>query len=179
MEWIDIRDAADPELDRLAVRFHLHAAHVSCSRTGSPHRVEEGPGYLFFALPGKRSIFAGRDFLISVQGRMTLDSRMRTDEALRLILEDSLRENPAAARDVAAQLRDTDSGIIRREMRPWFRYIHSRAVETLETAGARRELETAQSVARTHRVRKAGIALLGFIAVLLLLLLLRIYSRGA
>lgn len=179
MEWIDIRDAADPELDRLAARFHLHAAHLSCCRAGSPHSVEQGPGYLFFTLPGKRSVFAGHDFLISVQGRMTLDSRLRTDEALRLILEDSLRENPAAARDIAAQLRDTDSGVIRREMRPWFRHIHSRAAEMLETAGTRREFQRHQSVARTHRFLKAGIALLGFIVVLLILLLVRAYSRGA
>jgi magnesium transporter len=80
MQWHDIADPADPELDRLAERYNLHPLHVEdCRHRGQRAKVETGDGYIFMvikalALRGEDSldssdldIFLGADWLITVQ----------------------------------------------------------------------------------------------------------------
>ncbi len=80
MNWYDIRDPKDPELDRLAAEFHLHPLHVEdCRHRGQRAKVEESNGYLFVVLKpavvkedgsleaSDLDLFLGRDFLITVQ----------------------------------------------------------------------------------------------------------------
>ncbi len=80
MEWHDIRDPNDPELDRLAERYGLHPLHIEdCRHGGQNAKLEEQPGYLFVVLKpveiGQRGelefsdldLFVGPDFLITVQ----------------------------------------------------------------------------------------------------------------
>jgi magnesium transporter len=80
MQWHDIRNPKDPELDRLAERYHLHPLHIEdCRDPNQSAKVEEGPGYLFIVLKLIRmvaedsleladlDIFVGRDFVISVE----------------------------------------------------------------------------------------------------------------
>ena len=80
MDWHDIRDPQDTELDRLATRYHLHPLHIEDCRHGNQSaKVEEGTGYLFTVLKlmtaggsgeieiADLDIFLGRDFLITVQ----------------------------------------------------------------------------------------------------------------
>ena len=92
--------AADPELDRLAERYHLHPLHIEDCRTeGERIKSEVTPGYTFtilrtFALaPGRGSrepeqhairIFAGRDFSIVIADR--------AEPAIREVLERAERE---------------------------------------------------------------------------------------
>ena len=79
-QWHDLRDPSDPELDRLATRYHLHPLHVEdCRHRNQTAKVEENPEYLFVVLKpveagadGKLEtsdldVFLGRDFLITVQ----------------------------------------------------------------------------------------------------------------
>jgi magnesium transporter len=80
MDWHEIRDPQDPELDRLAERYRLHPLHVEdCRHRGQNARVEESRGYLFAVLKtvsiapdgslrtGDLDVFLGRDFLITVE----------------------------------------------------------------------------------------------------------------
>ena len=80
MEWHDLRDPNDRELDALAERFHLHPLHVEDCRHGHQRaKMEEGADYLFVVLKpvhvtddGEVNItdldlFLGRDYLITVQ----------------------------------------------------------------------------------------------------------------
>jgi magnesium transporter len=80
MEWFDIRDPQDPELDRLAGRYHLHPLHIEdCRHRNQSAKVEESRDYLFAVLKpvelnqdgtldvGDLDFFLGRDFLITVQ----------------------------------------------------------------------------------------------------------------
>ena len=80
MDWHDIRDPQDAELDRLAARYHLHPLHIEDCRHGNQNaKVEEGNGYLFAILKlvnavsvgeveiADLDIFLGRDFIITVQ----------------------------------------------------------------------------------------------------------------
>ncbi len=104
MEWYDIRDAASPELDRLAERYHLHPLHVEdCRHGGQRAKVEEGQDYLFVVLKpaaladncevtiGDFDIFLGRDFLITV-----LETGCPPDVCARL---DQLKASNHAAAD--------------------------------------------------------------------------------
>ena len=51
MIWHDIRHPEDPELDRLAERYHLHPLHIEdCRHGGQRAKVEEGTDYLFVVL---------------------------------------------------------------------------------------------------------------------------------
>lgn len=78
MEWHNI-DADDPELDRLAERYHLHPLHIEdCRHRHQIAKIEEGDGYLFTVMKSIRldeggeiqtadlDIFLGSDFLITV-----------------------------------------------------------------------------------------------------------------
>jgi magnesium transporter len=80
VEWHDLRDPKDRQLDELAERYHLHPLHVEDCRHGNQRaKVEEGADYLFVVLKpvhvtgdGEVSItdldlFLGRDYLITVQ----------------------------------------------------------------------------------------------------------------
>lgn len=80
MEWHDLRDPDDPELDRLAERYGLHALHVEdCRHRNQSAKIEENGGYLFvvfkpveFDADGALEVvdldlFVGRNFLITVQ----------------------------------------------------------------------------------------------------------------
>jgi magnesium transporter len=79
MDWHDIRDPQDAELDRLAARYHLHPLHIEDCRHGNQSaKVEESQGYLFAVLKlvnvastgaieiADLDIFLGRDFIITV-----------------------------------------------------------------------------------------------------------------
>jgi len=79
MIWHDIRHPEDPELDRLAERYHLHPLHIEdCRHGGQRAKVEEGADYLFVVLKpvkladecelevGDLDIFLGRDYVITV-----------------------------------------------------------------------------------------------------------------
>jgi len=80
MDWHEIRDPQDAELDRLAERYRLHSLHVEdCRHRNQSAKVEESRGYLFAVLKtvhlgedgslevGDLDIFLGRDFLITVE----------------------------------------------------------------------------------------------------------------
>lgn len=80
MQWHDIRDPRDPQLDELAARYGLHPLHVEdCRHGGQNAKLEEETGYLFVVLkpvmlvPGGElefadlDVFLGPDFLITVQ----------------------------------------------------------------------------------------------------------------
>jgi magnesium transporter len=79
MQWYDLHDPNDAELDDLAQRYHLHPLHVEdCRHGGQRAKVEESNGYLFVVLKpvdldsegtltfSDLDIFLGRDFLITV-----------------------------------------------------------------------------------------------------------------
>ena len=80
MDWHEIRDPQDPELDRLAARYRLHPLHIEdCRHRNQSAKVEESRGYLFAVLKtvtlepdnslteGDLDLFLGRDFLITVE----------------------------------------------------------------------------------------------------------------
>ncbi len=47
-EWHDILDPKNPELDRLAERYHLHPLHIEdCRHRNQSAKVEEQNGYIF------------------------------------------------------------------------------------------------------------------------------------
>ncbi|MCW5980428.1 MAG: magnesium transporter CorA family protein [Bryobacteraceae bacterium] len=80
MEWHDIREPNDPELDRLAAKYNIHPLHVEdCRHRNQSAKVEENPGYLFVVLKpvevladgsidaSDLDLLLGPDFLITVQ----------------------------------------------------------------------------------------------------------------
>lgn len=80
MNWHDLRDPNDPELDRLAETYHLHPLHVEdCRHRNQMAKIEENDGYTFVVLKTMEilpdgelnladiDLFLGRDFLITVQ----------------------------------------------------------------------------------------------------------------
>lgn len=80
MNWHDLRDPDDPELDALAERFRLHPLHLEdCRHGGQRAKIEEGPDYIFVVLKqvyvpdsgelqiSDLDLFLGRDYLITVQ----------------------------------------------------------------------------------------------------------------
>jgi magnesium transporter len=80
MDWHEIRDPQDAELDHLAERYRLHPLHVEdCRHRGQNAKVEESRGYMFAVFKtvsiapdgslrvGDLDIFLGRDFLITVE----------------------------------------------------------------------------------------------------------------
>jgi magnesium transporter len=80
MDWHEIRDPQDKELDRLAERYRLHPLHVEdCRHRNQSAKVEESRDYLFAVLKmvstekhgalrtSDLDIFLGRDFLITVE----------------------------------------------------------------------------------------------------------------
>lgn len=80
MEWHIIRDPNDPELDRLAERYHIHPLHIEdCRHRNQSAKIEENGGYIFAVFKPVRlledggleasdlDVFAGRDFVITVE----------------------------------------------------------------------------------------------------------------
>ncbi|MDQ1474087.1 MAG: magnesium transporter [Bryobacterales bacterium] len=80
MNWHDIVDPNDAELDRLAAEYHIHPLHIEdCRHGGQRGKVEEGKGYLFVVLKPVQvdpdhelvfhdlDIFLGSDWVITVQ----------------------------------------------------------------------------------------------------------------
>ncbi len=95
MEWHDLRDPHDAELDRLAERYQLHSLHIEdCRHGGQNAKVEEQEHYLFVVLKpvevgadgslefSDLDLFVGRDFLITVW-ESDCASAKRALEALR------------------------------------------------------------------------------------------------
>jgi magnesium transporter len=79
MEWHNILNASDPELDRLAERYGLHPLHIEdCRHRDQNAKIEEGETYVFTVLKALRfdadgvieagdlDIFLGSDFVITV-----------------------------------------------------------------------------------------------------------------
>jgi magnesium transporter len=80
LEWHDVADANDPELDRLAERYHLHPLHIEdCRHRDQSAKIEEQNGYLFAVLKpvvvkvgceleiDDLDVFLGPDFIITVR----------------------------------------------------------------------------------------------------------------
>lgn len=80
MIWHDVRNGNDPELDALAVRYHLHPLHIEdCRHRNQRAKVEEGEDYIFVVLKPVHvndagelevtdfDVFLGRDYLITVE----------------------------------------------------------------------------------------------------------------
>ncbi|HVX66899.1 MAG TPA: magnesium/cobalt transporter CorA [Bryobacteraceae bacterium] len=79
-EWHDVADPNDPELDRLAERYHLHPLHIEdCRHRDQSAKVEEEDGYFFVVLKpivvrpqceldiDDLDLFLGPDYLITVR----------------------------------------------------------------------------------------------------------------
>lgn len=79
MQWHDVRDPSDQELDRLASQYRLHPLHIEdCRHRNQRAKVEENPEYLFVVLKpvevkndcelhiGDLDVFLGRDWVITV-----------------------------------------------------------------------------------------------------------------
>jgi len=94
MQWHEIRDPQDPELDRLAARYRLHPLHIEdCRHRNQAAKIEESHGYLFAVLKtvevgdedtltlGDLDIFLGRDFLITVEETKCASSRKAIEQA--------------------------------------------------------------------------------------------------
>ena len=55
MEWHNILNANDPELDRLAERYKLHPLHIEdCRHRDQNAKIEEGETYIFTVLKALR-----------------------------------------------------------------------------------------------------------------------------
>jgi len=80
MDWHEIRDPQDPELDRLAERYRLHPLHIEdCRHRHQSAKIEESRGYIFTVLKvvtpqadgelreSDLDVFLGRDFVITVE----------------------------------------------------------------------------------------------------------------
>ncbi|HMD19897.1 MAG TPA: magnesium/cobalt transporter CorA [Alloacidobacterium sp.] len=79
MEWHNIIDAASPELDQLAERYHIHPLHIEdCRQRLENAKIEDGEGYLFTVIKCVElsadgdiiahdiDLFLGKDFFITV-----------------------------------------------------------------------------------------------------------------
>ena len=101
MEWHDLRDPQDPELDRLAERYKLHPLHVEdCRHRNQSAKIEESGDYIFTVLKPVSindgslevcdlDVFLGRDYVITViEGqavplRQLLDGTRGVSQSLR------------------------------------------------------------------------------------------------
>jgi magnesium transporter len=94
MDWHEIRDPQDPELDRLAERYRLHPLHIEdCRHRHQSAKIEESRGYIFTVLKivtkqtdgGLREsdldIFLGRDFIITVEDKNCPPARQLLEQA--------------------------------------------------------------------------------------------------
>jgi magnesium transporter len=80
MEWHEVKDPNDPELDRLASRYQIHPLHVEdCRHRSQRAKIEESGAYLFAVFKPVKArengdlaisdldVFLGRDWVITVQ----------------------------------------------------------------------------------------------------------------
>ena len=94
MDWHEIRDPQDPELDRLAERYRLHPLHIEdCRHRHQSAKIEESRGYIFTVLKivttqadgelreSDLDIFLGRDFIITVEDKNFLPARQILEQA--------------------------------------------------------------------------------------------------
>jgi len=94
MEWHEIRDPQDPELDRLAERYRLHPLHIEdCRHRHQSAKIEESRGYIFAVLKivttqtdgslreSDLDIFLGRDFVITVEDKSCPPARQLLEQA--------------------------------------------------------------------------------------------------
>ena len=92
MEWHDLRDPNDSELDRLAERYRLHPLHIEdCRHRGQNAKIEEQEHYLFAVLKpvevsaegslefSDLDLFVGHDFLITVWESERASARQSLD----------------------------------------------------------------------------------------------------
>jgi magnesium transporter len=92
MEWHNIIDAASPELDELAKRYHLHPLHIEdCRQRLENAKIEDGEGYLFTVVKCVElnadgdivardiDLFLGRDFLITIIEPGDKDTQQRIE----------------------------------------------------------------------------------------------------
>jgi magnesium transporter len=92
MEWHNVIDAASPELDKLAERYHLHPLHIEdCRQRLENAKIEDGESYIFtvvkcIELIGDSNfdahdidLFLGKDFLITVIEPDDKDTRQRIE----------------------------------------------------------------------------------------------------
>src|SRR5258708_885897 len=88
MIWHHIKKSDDPELDELAVRYHLHPLHIEdCRHRNQSAKLEEQDGYIFVVLKPilqlpddtlqivDLDIFLGKDYIITVQDSQCLSSK--------------------------------------------------------------------------------------------------------
>jgi magnesium transporter len=111
MEWHEIADPADAELDRLAARYNLHALHIEdCRHRDQRAKVENGDGYLFVVLKpvsyvndaletGDVDVFIGPGWVITVQETANL-------EVTRLIQQTKAAGRPQSPDQVLYRLAD-------------------------------------------------------------------------
>jgi len=102
MDWHQVRDPQDPELDRLAEHYRLHPLHIEdCRHRNQSAKVEESRGYLFAVLKtveiasdgslalADLDVFLGRDFIITVEepdqhcARALLEAVRQVDSSMR------------------------------------------------------------------------------------------------
>ena len=94
MDWHEIRDPQDSELDRLAERYRLHPLHIEdCRHRHQSAKIEESRSYIFTVLKivtqqtggGLREsdldIFLGRDFIITVEDKNCAPARQLLEQA--------------------------------------------------------------------------------------------------
>lgn len=94
MDWHEIRDPQDPELDRLAERYRLHPLHIEdCRHRNQSAKVEESGNYLFAVLKivsieadgalrdSDLDVFLGRDFVITVEDKHCPPARQLLEQA--------------------------------------------------------------------------------------------------
>jgi magnesium transporter len=81
MDWYDIRDPDDPQLDALALKYRLHPLHIEdCRHRRQNAKIEFLEGYIFVVLkpvrmaedecllnPTDLDVFVGADYVITVQ----------------------------------------------------------------------------------------------------------------
>jgi magnesium transporter len=97
IDWHDIRDPFDPELDRLAERYELHPLHIEdCRHRNQNAKIEESNGYLFVVLKPVLSkpdgsleicdldVFFGPRFVVTVQegGECEIEPMLRHIRAI-------------------------------------------------------------------------------------------------
>ena len=102
MDWHQVHDPQDPELDHLAERYRLHPLHIEdCRHRNQSAKVEENRGYLFAVLKtveiaadgslqlADLDVFLGQGFVITVEdpkqpsARQLLDTVQKSAAGLR------------------------------------------------------------------------------------------------
>jgi magnesium transporter len=79
MEWHNVVDPHDPQLDELAIRYHLHPLHIEDCRTQlQGAKIEDGESYIFTVVKSvclgaenelrifDVDLFLGKDYIITV-----------------------------------------------------------------------------------------------------------------